>query len=214
PGEVNQADPWDVNAAYWDASMGDDGNEWHLRLIRPAVEQLLGSCAAQRALDVACGNGLYSRRLIQLGAAHVTATDISEPMLEHARRRATADTARIEYRRCDVTDGEALLALGRGAFDAVVCNMALMDIPEIAPLAAALPSLLATDGRFVFSITHPCFNRLGARFVAEAESNSGVLVSRRGVVISRYLSAETGEGVAILGQPANQLYFDRSLSEL
>ena len=163
---MSARDAWDANAAYWDAHMGDDGNEWHLRLIRPAVERLLGPVAGQRVLDVACGNGLYARRLIELGATHVTATDLSEPMLEHARRRSTAAGAGIEYRRCDVTDGEALLALGRRDFDAVVCNMALMDIPEIAPLAAALPSLLAGDGRFVFSITHPCFNRLGTRFVA------------------------------------------------
>jgi SAM-dependent methyltransferase len=211
---VSAPDAWDANAAYWDAHMGADGNEWHLRLIRPAVERLLGPVAGQRVLDVACGNGLYARRLIELGAAHVTATDVSEPMLEHARRRGTAASAGIEYRRCDVTDGEALLALGRRDFDAVVCNMALMDVPEIAPLAAALPSLLAGDGRFVFSITHPCFNRLATRFAAEAEYEAGVLVSRRGVFISRYLTAETGEGVAIHGQPANQLYFDRPLSEL
>ena len=113
-----------------------------------------------------------------------------------------------------MTDGEALLALGHGAFDAVVCNMALMDVPEIAPLAASLPSLLAADGRFVFSITHPCFNRLATRFTAEAEYEAGALVSRRGVFISRYLTAESGEGVAIHGQPANQLYFDRPLAQL
>ena len=211
---MSESDAWEVNAAFWDEQMGDDGNEWHLRLIRPAVERLLGPVAGERVLDVACGNGLFARRLTELGAANVTATDVSEPMLEHARRRSTGESARIEYRRCDVTDGEALLELGRGAFDAVVCNMALMDISEIAPLAAALPRLLAANGRFVFSITHPCFNRLGMRFMAELEYDSGALVSRRGLLISRYLTPETGEGIAIEGQPANQLYHDRPLSLL
>jgi SAM-dependent methyltransferase len=210
---VSATDPWSANAAFWDAHMGDAGNEWHLRLIRPAVERLLGPVAGERVLDVACGNGLFARRLTELGA-HVTATDVSEPMLEHARRHETEETAGIEYRLCDVTDGEALRGLGPGAFDAVVCTMALMDIPEIAPLASALPRLLTAGGRFVFSITHPCFNRLGTRFVAESEYDAGELVSRRGLLISRYLTPETGEGVAIEGQPANQLYFDRPLSLL
>jgi len=210
---MSDTQPWETNAAFWDAHMGDAGNEWHLRLIRPAVERLLGPVAGRRVLDVACGNGLFARRLAELGA-RVTATDASEPMLEHARRRSTAQTAAIEYRRCDATDAEALLTLGEAAFQGVVCNMALMDIPEIAPLASALPRLLTADGRFVFSITHPCFNRLGMRFVAEAEYDAGNLISRRGLLISRYLTPESGEGVAIDGQPVNQLYFDRPLSLL
>lgn len=207
---MSESDAWEVNAAFWDEQMGDDGNEWHLRLIRPAVERLLGSVTGQRVLDVACGNGLYARRLSELGA-RVTATDVSESMLEHARRRGESS---IEYRRCDATDADALLDLGRGAFDAVVCNMALMDIPETAPLASALPRLLTADGRFVFSITHPCFNRLGTRFVAESAFVSGELVTRRGLLIHRYLTPESGEGVAIQGQPVNQWYFDRPLSLL
>ena len=193
--------------------MGDDGNDFHLRLVRPAVERLLGSVAGSRVLDVACGNGLFARRLAELGA-RVTATDVSEPMLEHARRRDSAQAAGIEYLACDATDATALLALGEGTFDAVVCNMALMDMAEIAPLASALPGLLAPGGRFVFSVTHPCFNRLGLRFVAEAEYDAGEPVARRGVLITRYLTPETGEGVAIDGQPVNHLYFDRPLSAL
>ena len=193
--------------------MGDAGNEFHLRLIRPAVERLLGRVEGCRVLDVACGNGLFARRLAAFGA-RVTATDVSQAMLEHARRRGTAQAASIDYRQCDVTDAEALLALGEDAFDAVVCNMALMDIREIAPLASVLPRLLAAGGRFVFSITHPCFNRLGIRFVYESEHDAGNPVSRRGLLITNYLTPVAGEGVAIDGQPVNQLYFDRPLSLL
>lgn len=210
---MTEARPWDVNAAFWDAQMGDAGNDFHLRLVRPAVERLLGEVAGRRVLDVACGNGLFARRLAELGA-RVTATDVSEPMLEHARRRGSGQAASIEYRACDATDAEALRALGEGIFDAVVCNMALMDIAEIVPLASALPRLLTPGGRFVFSSTHPCFNRLGLRFMSEAAYDAGEPVSRRGVLITRYLTPETGEGVAIDGQPVNHLYHDRPLSAL
>jgi SAM-dependent methyltransferase len=209
---VAETRPWSDNAAFWDAQMGNSGNEFHLRLIRPAVERLLGEVDGCRVLDIACGNGIFARRLSELGA-QVMATDVSEPMLEHARRRGAGDSASIEYRCCDATDPEALLALGM-AFDAVVCNMALMDIPEITPLASALPRLLAAGGRFVFSVTHPCFNRLGTRFVSESEHDGGNLVSRRGMLVTHYLTPVTGEGVAIDGQPVNHLYFDRPLSLL
>ena len=36
--------------------------------------------------------------------------------------------------------------------------MALMDMARITPLLSVLPRLLAIDGRFVFSVTHPVFN--------------------------------------------------------
>jgi ubiquinone/menaquinone biosynthesis C-methylase UbiE len=205
--------PWDQNSAFWDEQMGDAGNEFHLQLIRPAAERLLGEVAGCRVLDVACGNGSVARRLTELGA-RVTGIDVSRGMLELARRRGTAQAASIDYRECDATDTEALLALGEGAFDAVVCNMALMDMSQITPLASALPRLLAAGGRFVFSITHPCFNRLGTRFVSEFEHTAGQAVSRQGIFISDYLTPATGEGVAIDGQPVNHLYFDRSLSRL
>src|SRR4051812_49318302 len=75
---------WDENATFWDERMGASGNDFHLTVVRPAVERLLGSVDGRRVLDVACGNGLFARRLAELGA-DVVATDISAPMLERAR---------------------------------------------------------------------------------------------------------------------------------
>jgi hypothetical protein len=91
--------------------------------------------------------------------------------------------------------------------------MALMDIPDIRPFAGSLPRLLRPGAPFVFSTTHRCFNRLGTRLVAEREDVAGEVVTRTGVLVTRYLTPETGEGVAIEGQPVNQLYHERSLSE-
>ena len=58
--------------------------------------------------------------------------------------------------------------------------MALMDIPDIVPLAEAVPRLLRPNAPFVFSTTHPCFNRLGVRLVAEREEVAGEVVARHG----------------------------------
>jgi 2-polyprenyl-3-methyl-5-hydroxy-6-metoxy-1,4-benzoquinol methylase len=200
---------WDGNARFWDEQMGADGNDFHLALVRPAVERLLGGVEGQRVLEIACGNGLFARRLAELGA-DVVATDASPAMLERARDRPSEG---IEYRLLDAARADELAALG-GGFDAVVCNMALMDMADLAPLAVALPALLATSGRFVFSTMHPCFNTQGLSFVHEVEEPEGELVERRGILITRYLTAAVGEGTAILGQPVKQLYFDRPLGVL
>lgn len=201
---------WDRNAAFWDDQMGADGNRFHLTLTRPAVERLLGDVAGQRVLEIACGNGLFARRLADRGA-DVVATDGAPGMIERARARSSAP---IDYRCVDAAEPAQLAALGRDAFDAVICNMALMDMAEIDPLAAALPALLRRPGRFVFSITHPCFNTTGMRMTHELEFDGAQRIERAGVVVTRYSTPAVEEGIAIEGQPYTQLYFDRPLHAL
>ena len=201
---------WDHNAAFWDDQMGADGNSFHRTLIRPAVERLLGDVSGRRILEIACGNGLFARRLTDLGA-DVVATDGAAGMIEHARAYSSAP---IDYRLVDAADPAQLAGLGRDAFDAVVCNMALMDMAEIDPLAAALPGLLRRPGRFVFSVTHPCFNTTGMRMTHELEYIQGERFERAGVVVTRYATPAVEEGIAIEGQPHKQLYFDRPLHAL
>src|SRR4051812_42505316 len=121
---------WDRIAHWWDDAIGE-GNDFQDRLIMPATDRLLGSYAGQTVLDVACGNGNYARRLAR-GGANVVAVDFSESFLNCAPRPSQG--LAVDYRLCDATDEAALLALGSHRFDAVVCSMAMMDMPTIDPL--------------------------------------------------------------------------------
>src|SRR5918995_6626907 len=76
---------WDEKAAFWDERMGE-GNAFQQVLIGPASERLLAVRPNELILDVACGNGVFARRLAQLGA-QVVATDFSARFLELARAR-------------------------------------------------------------------------------------------------------------------------------
>jgi 2-polyprenyl-3-methyl-5-hydroxy-6-metoxy-1,4-benzoquinol methylase len=112
--EVRHA--WNQNAAFWDARMGE-GNDFVEMLIWPVTESLLALHPGERVLDVACGNGLTSRRMAARGA-EVVAIDFSEHMIAHARQRTGVEARRIQYAVIDATDYEALLALGQDAVDA------------------------------------------------------------------------------------------------
>jgi 2-polyprenyl-3-methyl-5-hydroxy-6-metoxy-1,4-benzoquinol methylase len=46
--------------------------------------KLIGRVDGKRVLDLACGDGFYSRRLKELGAARVVGLDISRQMIELA----------------------------------------------------------------------------------------------------------------------------------
>jgi len=199
---------WDAIAAYWDQEM-EAGNTMQRPLIQPAVERLLALRPDERVLEIACGNGEFSRRMAD-GGAEVVATDFSEPMLERAR----AHGGDIEYRQVDATDEAALRALGDHAFDAVVCNQAIMDMADIEPMASAIPGLLAPGGRFVFSTMHPAFNSNDAvRVIEQTEDDSGV-VRTYGVKVSGYATPSAAKGVALEGQPVAHWYFHRSIADL
>lgn len=199
---------WNTNSEFWDERMAD-GNDFFKVLVWPAVERLLGPVTDQRLLDVACGNGLTSRRLAHAGAK-VVAFDFSKEMIRLAKARS--DGYSIEYLIADATDDATFRELG--TFDGVLCNMALMDLSDIRPLMNALPSLLASNGRFVFSVVHPCFNNPSIVQMSEVEDRNGTLTTTYSVKVIRYLTSYTQSGLAMRGQPVPHPYFHRPLSAL
>ncbi|MGI0070796.1 MAG: class I SAM-dependent methyltransferase [Thermoplasmata archaeon] len=203
---------WNTNAAYWDARMGE-GNEFPLRLLLPALDRLLALRSGERVLEIACGNGQLARWMAERGA-HVVATDLSDQLIELAQRRTVEQRARIDFRVVDAGDDAALRDLSSAKFDAVVCNRARMDMPDIDPLARALPDLLGPRGRFVFSTTHPCLNRGDMSRVARWSDEGGAVRETIGMEIHHYLTPRTVEGLALIGQPLAQTYFERPRSLL
>jgi len=64
---------------------------------------LLGDLRGQSILDLACGEGFYSRQFAQRGAARVVGVDLSPPMIELARSQEKQQPLGIEYIVQDVT---------------------------------------------------------------------------------------------------------------
>ncbi|MBS4198563.1 methyltransferase domain-containing protein [Bacillus sp. FJAT-49732] len=202
---------WNENAEFWDDYMGDESNQFHREIIRPHTENLLDVKTGQRILDIACGNGNFSRRLVDLGA-NVVAVDYSSKMIERAKLRSVSKINQLQYKVCDVTNEESLLELGIQTFDSAVANMALIDIADIQPLMRALKILLKENGIFVFSVTHPCFQSPNMRNVHEIEDNNSNVQSKTSIQIFNYLTPQPYKAIGIKGQPTSHYMFHRSLS--
>lgn len=197
---------WDQKAEFWDELHGDEGNRFHRFLVSPGVEKLLMLQPNERVLDVACGNGAMARRLSELGG-QVTAVDFSPALIEKARARNQPSGHPITYDVVDATDRESLVALGKESFDVVVCTMALMDMPVIAPFYQAARDLLRPDGRLVIATAHPAFNSCNPIFYAEQEDRDGQLVTTTGVKISQYLDVSPTKGTGAPGEPTPHTYY-------
>jgi len=203
---------WDANADWWDDRIGE-GNALQRELVEPATERLIGDIAGAEILDVACGAGRFARRMAELGGS-VVAFDFSERFIARARERTAADVGNIDYHVIDATDEEQLLSLGTNRFDVAVATMALMDMSTLDPLVGALRTMLKPEGRFVFSVLHPCFPPGEAGRFMEETTADGRCATRTGVKVTRYLSPATTRGEGIVGQPEPQYYFHRPLSLL
>ena len=201
-------DAWEANAEAWDSRMGDEGNDFFNILCWPVIVSFLDPQPDRHYLDIACGNGLTSRRLAALGAP-VTAFDFSANLIERAKARANPGS-HIAYHVIDATNEQQLLSLGEQTFDSALSNMALFDMADIETLFRTLPRLLKPNGTFVFSLMHPAFNNSSSVHVME-ESDDGEIKTVYSVKISQYMTHYQAKGLALRGQPKPQMYFERPL---
>ncbi|RKH59951.1 class I SAM-dependent methyltransferase [Corallococcus llansteffanensis] len=119
----------------------------------------LGSVEGRTVLDLACGDGLYTRQLKARGAHRVVGVDISEEMIGGARRHEEAQPLGIEYHVADVAD-MALL----GVFDCVTAVYLLhyANSPEhLLRMCRNIHSHLKPGGRFVTYAFNPGFSAKG-----------------------------------------------------
>ncbi len=202
---------WDQNAALWDSTIGESGNRFHRTMVEPTVLGLLALRPGESVLEVACGNGAFARTMAAAGA-QVVASDFSPNLLEYARQRTASPS--VSYAQIDATQEEQLLALGAGRFDAAVCNMALMDMPEIEPLFSALARLLRPGGRFVFSVQHPCFNSNGATKTVELRERDGAMETQHAIKVARYATPWSERAIGIAGQAVPHHIFHRPINLL
>jgi len=88
---------------------------WRLQVEHFTLFKLLGDLSGKNVIDLACGEGFFTRSIKRAGAARVLGVDISQGMIDLARREEVNNPLGIEYVVQDVTR----LNLGE-TFDVVV----------------------------------------------------------------------------------------------
>ena len=141
---------WDQAAQWYDTLVGLKGSEYQTAVIFPGALQLMQLKKGDRVLDLACGQGVYSRYLSQR-KMKVTGLDTSEEMIRFAQSRSDPT---IHFEHADAQDPQAL---PDKTFDAVVCLLALQNIESLLPVMRNVKRWLKPGGRFVMVTTHPCF---------------------------------------------------------
>jgi len=109
-----------------------------------AIFRLAGAMSGKRLLDLGCGDGTYSIAAFQRGA-RVTGVDISDAMLDSARRRAAACGASVEWCRASAES----LPYDSGTFDIVLAVTILCFIKAPLQVVQEVSRVLRPGGWFV-----------------------------------------------------------------
>lgn len=137
----------------WDRASNDYEAYWS-RQIASSQERLLEMASltsGEHVLDVACGTGLVSFAAARsVGpAGRVQGTDISEGMIDRAMRRAARDgIGNVRFERADAESAE----LPAAHFDAALCSLGMMYVPDPAAALRSMYRCLKSGGRTVVSV--------------------------------------------------------------
>lgn len=114
---------------------------------KPALFSLAPDLEGKAVLDFGCGYAENCAEFKRLGASRVVGIDISEKMLEVAKKENTD----IEFIRGDMSD----LSCVDGRFDVVFSSLAVHYIKDFSSFVVGVSRKLVNGGIFIFSQEHP-----------------------------------------------------------
>lgn len=125
--------------------------EWHV------LKTMLPDFTGKRVLDLGCGFGWHCEYAIEQGATYALGIDLSEKMLDEARKRNASPL--IEYQRRAIED----YTFEPETFDIVISSLAFHYLESFGDVCDKVYRCLKPGGHFVFSVEHPVFTAYGTQ---------------------------------------------------
>src|SRR3989338_2012961 len=140
---------WGHVANWYHEHVSESDDTYHEKVIKPNLLRVLGDVKDKRILDVACGQGFFSRALAAAGA-HVTGADIAPELIAIAKKLGPAS---IQY----LAAPASRMPLPDESFDAAICVLALQNIKDLSGALAQVSHLLKAGASFAIVLNHPSF---------------------------------------------------------
>jgi ubiquinone/menaquinone biosynthesis C-methylase UbiE len=150
---------------------------WRRHIECFTLAELIGDVRGKAVLDLACGEGFYTRILARGGAARVVGVDLSQGMIDLANQQEKANPLGIEYHRQDALQ----LSLSE-RFDLVTASYLLnyaSTREELLAMCRGIVGVLKPGGRLVAVNNNPAH---AVEYFAEAEKYGFVKIAPDGLV--------------------------------
>lgn len=138
-------------SAEWYAEHLEGNDTYHANIILPNLLRAMAIKPGESVLDIACGNGFFSRAFAEAGA-HVTASDIAPEQID-AAKKITAK-GNITY---SVSPAHKLPFVDDHSIDKAVIVLAIQNISEVKEVFAECSRVLKRGGVLYIVMNHPAF---------------------------------------------------------
>lgn len=137
------------NVAEWYHEHLEATDTYHRQVLLPHLLRLVDPKKNDAILDLACGEGFFSRAFHEQGAT-VTGVDVGEALIKIAKEV----TPEITY---IVHDAAHLESIKKSSVDQVTIILALQNIEHIQAVFSEVARVLRKDGTFHIVLNHPAF---------------------------------------------------------
>jgi len=178
PAQKPNTTSWGGVADWYSDYLENTEDSYQQQVILPNLLRVLGLKGGERVLDLACGQGFFSRAFANTGAA-VVGADISPELVAKARALSPKS---VTYH---VTPAHKLAFAKDGSIDVVTVVLAIQNIENLAEVFAEVRRVLKPRGRLALVMVHPAF-RIPKRSAWGWDESHGVQFRR----VDGYLSAQ------------------------
>ena len=170
---------WSGVADWYDEHIEQSADSYQAKVIMPNIVRILDPKPGMNILDIACGQGYFSRAFAEKGAT-VIGYDISKELIELAKKHSSKESKGIEYY---AAPADNLSFVKNASTDAAVIILAIQNIENIAGTFAECARTLKFGGRLLVVLNHPAF-RIPGRSSWEWDEKSAAQYRRMDAYMS------------------------------
>ncbi|MDO8516155.1 MAG: methyltransferase domain-containing protein [bacterium] len=139
---------WEFSAEWYDDLLKGEGT-YQKELILPNLLRLMDIKKGETVLDLACGQGFFTREFMNLGA-HAIGVDSSRTLIELARKSAP----KIDFY---LSKAHSLDFIKNGGVQKIAIVLALQNMEDTALVLKECARVLAPTGTLSIVLNHPSF---------------------------------------------------------
>ncbi len=141
---------WGNVASWYDELLSKDTDSYQAKVILPNLLRLLEIKKGENILDLACGQGFFSREFVRAGA-NVIGVDIAAELITIAKKNAPKEAEFM------VSSADHLSGLADKLFDKIVVVLAIQNIENLEGTLRECARVLKPGGKLYFVMNHPVF---------------------------------------------------------
>lgn len=145
----NRDTSWNKVGGWYNKIVGDEGHFYHQSIVIPNSLKLLGLTKTDTLIDIACGQGIFSRSIPD--EIKYLGVDLAESLIKEANKKAV--NKNHNFLVSDVTKNLPT----NEKFTKAVMILALQNVKFPEKTIKLVSEKLEKNGEFLIVLNHPCF---------------------------------------------------------